>query len=58
MVLFKYIKLEEVVSNIDIFTFHYGPIQIGITVLKCIAELKFTFHYGPIQIYKVRRGCI
>ena len=40
------------------FTFHYGPIQIGITVLKCIAELKFTFHYGPIQIYKVRRGCI
>ena len=49
MVLFKY-EVEAAAHIEDIFTFHYGPIQI---VLKEALEKmfdEFTFHYGPIQI--------
>ena len=34
----------------DIFTFHYGPIQMPDNLLCMSHFLSFTFHYGPIQI--------
>ena len=32
------------------FTFHYGPIQMGISTAFLLTNSRFTFHYGPIQI--------
>ena len=35
---------------LNVFTFHYGPIQIEIGEYLALGLYKFTFHYGPIQI--------
>ena len=51
MVLFKLILCPVGRYSALIFTFHYGPIQIGQSFFFArIYFTKFTFHYGPIQI--------
>ena len=35
---------------LDIFTFHYGPIQISKLKNNDTSITLFTFHYGPIQM--------
>ena len=49
MVLFK-LKLVKMFIHLQIFTFHYGPIQINGFHLFVGEQGSFTFHYGPIQI--------
>ena len=51
MVLFKFKGISKSYKA-DLFTFHYGPIQIRVwwNIKTCV--MQFTFHYGPIQIFK------
>ena len=50
MVLFKCVRFSLLLLACDIFTFHYGPIQITLLLPYKEFLLLFTFHYGPIQI--------
>ena len=57
MVLFKY-NLDIEICQQASFTFHYGPIQIIILIIRISFLILFTFHYGPIQIKIVEKSCI
>ena len=58
MVLFKLITRNPSLKPI-IFTFHYGPIQIGGLWDESTSMYVFTFHYGPIQIlyHRTKKRC-
>ena len=50
MVLFKCGDIDGMSFMFDVFTFHYGSIQIIFFYLTFLSFSVFTFHYGSIQI--------